>query len=131
MLMLPERIEYLDVGRDGAIYVDQRERPVDVLRVSADGRAIARLKRLCRRAAPWGCRCRMDACWSRREAVAAIAEQRRGPSASRFMAGVACFGCGTLLMTLNARGHRHVIDLLCGSHLLHRAVTGVTRGAFG
>jgi hypothetical protein len=43
MLMLPERIEYLDVGRDGAIYVDQRERPVEVYRVSVDGRTRDRL----------------------------------------------------------------------------------------
>ena len=33
-LALTARIEYLDVGRDGAIYLDQRQRPIDVIRVS-------------------------------------------------------------------------------------------------
>jgi Tol biopolymer transport system component len=37
-LTLTDRIEYVDVGRDGAIYLDQRQRPVEVIRVSADGR---------------------------------------------------------------------------------------------
>jgi hypothetical protein len=38
ILTLTSRAEYVDVGRDGAIYLDQRERPVEVVRVSLDGR---------------------------------------------------------------------------------------------
>jgi len=38
LLTLMNRTEYLDVGRDGAIYVDQRERPTEVFRVAPDGR---------------------------------------------------------------------------------------------
>jgi eukaryotic-like serine/threonine-protein kinase len=38
ILTLTSRVEYVDVGRDGAIYLDQWERPVEVVRVSLDGR---------------------------------------------------------------------------------------------
>ena len=56
---------------------------------------------------------------------------RTQSSAPGLMTGGACLRCGTLLMAQDARRHRHVIHLLCGCHLLHRAVTRLTRRAFG
>ena len=43
LLTLMNHAEYLDVGKDGAIYVDQRERPTEVFRVAPDGRALEHL----------------------------------------------------------------------------------------